>query len=402
MKVLFNLKCAIAFLSPFLAWIQLLSIPISYVSLAWSATWAYLQQRLPDYSDPDPPKNGHFFLVFFLFFLSSFGFVAAWSVILAYVKWMVLVIIIFVFTVNLLVCFPVYWYTFRHAFRYESWIRKADEFTRKEETEKKRKKMGRNGPYNRLMFKSIVASIMVPSVTFHHKAPIVFVSTVVTAVNLIITLLLVTQTTLIINSKNEFSANFPLFSCFVTDNETLTENICLLGENEHVTDCGQSYWRVCSKNCLDSVRFCGQGEATFQMFQTVSNVLICALCGCILLSAILQWMSNYLNVYKYTKHICGKVYIHRSILFLAIEEKDIETLESVLAEKNVDKNILKRPNRNGQTPLHFAISVGDIDMIKLLISKTFDKPLFEINESSPLHIATKVCDKIHQILSICC
>ncbi len=372
-----------------------MSIPISYFSLAWSATWAYLQQRLPDYSDPDPPKNGHFFCVFFLFFLSSFGFVAAWSVVLAYVKWMVLVIILLAFTVNLLVCFPVYWYTFRHTFRYES-------IESRFKKHKNGKRKGTNGPFNRLMFKSIVASIMVPSVTFHHKAPIIFVSTLITAINLIITLTLVTQTTLMVYKDNELSSNFPLFSCFKPDNETLDGNICLLEESNQVTDCGQSYWRVCSKNCLDSVRFCGEGEEMFQTLQTVTSALICVLCGSILGGAILQWMSNYLNVYKYTKFLCCKGYIHRSILFLAIEENDIGTLESVLAEKTVDKNILKRPNRNGQTPLHFAISVGDIDMIKLLISKTFDKPLFEINESSPLHIATKVCDKIHQILSICC
>ncbi len=359
-----------------------MSIPISYVSLAWAATWAYFQQRLPDYSDPDPPKNGHFFFVFFLFLLSSFGFVAAWSVILAYVKWMVLVVITLVFTVNLLICFLVYWYTFRHAFDYESWIIKE------EDKERNAKKV----PYNRLMIKSLVAAIMVPSITFHHKAPIIFVSTVITAINLIITLSLVTQTTLMIYEDNVLSANFPLFSCFKPENETFTGSICLLGENEQVTDCDQIYWRVCSKNCRASVRFCGEGEEAFQMLQTVTSALIYILCGSILLSAILQWMSNYLNVYKYTKYLCCNAYIHRSILFLAIEENDIDTLESVLAEKslNLDKNMINRQNRHGDMPLHNAVDKGEAKMVELLIKEGADISPINSEWITPLHISAQV------------
>ncbi len=367
-----------------------MSIPISYISLSWAATWSYLQQRLPDYSDPDPPKNGHFFCVFFLFFMFSFGFVAAWSVVLSYVKWMVLVIITFSLTVNLLVCFPVYWYNFRHTFRYDSWITTDDDEKRKR----------RNGPFNRLMYKAIVASIMVSSVTFHQKVPIIFVSTLITAVNLIIALSLVSQTTLMIYKDNELTANFPLFSCFKSDNETLIGNICLIGKNEQITDCGQSYWRVCSKNCLDSVRFCGEGEEMFQMFQTVKIALICALCGCILLSAVLQWMSNYLNVYKYTKFLCCKGYIHRSILFLAIEENKFDVLQTVLADDNMDKDMIKRRNRRGQTPLFFAISIGDTNTIKLLICKTYGLLMYNMKESlnSPLHLAALVCVYFNKIL----
>ncbi len=352
----------------FLAWIQLISIPISYFSLAWQATWAYLQQRVSDYSDPDPPKNIHFFLVFFLFFVFSFSFVAAWSLILAYMKWMVLVIVILALMVNFLICFPVCCYFSK------SWIKKEEFF---------------KGPFNKLMFKSIVSSLMVPSVAIHHKVPILFFSTLSTTINLIVTLSLIT---LIVYEDNGLSANFPLFSCFKTDNETLAGNICLIGENEQVVDCGQTYWRVCSKNCLNSVRFCGEGEKTFQMLKTVRSAVICALCGCILLSVVLQWMSNYLNVYKYTKHLFHKAYIHRSILFLAIEENDIDLLESVLAEKNVDKNMINRRNRQGQTPLVLAISKKDPNMVKLLIWKTYDISLFRMVESSPPQLAEKVCN----------
>ncbi len=189
--------------------------------------------------------------------------------------------------------------------------------------------------------------------------------------------------------------NPPIFRCFPTANETLAGNVCILNEDGQVAVCGHRHIRLClDQTCLDSVRYCSSGEEPWDLFKMkVMPVLIVVLCDCLALGAILQWMSNYLNVYKYTKWIRrGNGYIHRSLLCTAVQEGDHNTLENVLAGKNKKRlcEMISRPNKMGNTPLHIAVAIDDCHSVQLLIKNGGDTAAKNARGECPLHVAAKV------------
>ncbi len=70
-----------------------------------AATVAYFMQRLPDYSDPDPPITLNSLLLFCSYICLTFVFVLTWAVILSYVRMMILVMLLLAVMINLLAIF---------------------------------------------------------------------------------------------------------------------------------------------------------------------------------------------------------------------------------------------------------------------------------------------------------
>ena len=65
------------------AWAQLVSIPLSYLSLIISSARLFFSQRLGIYSDPDPPLF-NIILISPLVVVQSFGILSCWVIVAAY------------------------------------------------------------------------------------------------------------------------------------------------------------------------------------------------------------------------------------------------------------------------------------------------------------------------------
>ncbi len=149
-------------------------------------------------------------------------------------------------------------------------------------------------------FKAAITSLMVPCVTGHYKEWLLLLSEASTIASLLTSLLIIPAISRF--DYDDIFLNPPIFYCFSTANETLSGNVCTLNSDGEVAECGYSHMRLCLDNdCLDSVRYCASNEGPWDLLNTkIVPILIVFLCDCLALGAILQWMSNYLHVYKYS------------------------------------------------------------------------------------------------------
>ena len=91
----------------------------------------------------------------------------------------------------------------------------------------------------------------------------------------------------------------------------------------------------------------------------------------------------------------NEIYDNRHILFLSVENGNLDSLKFFLDEKNVDAN--KRDDE-GWTPMHVAAYFGHLNIIKYLVEKKNCTPYVVFNEKyTPAIIANQ--QKQHHIVN---
>jgi len=72
-------------------------------------------------------------------------------------------------------------------------------------------------------------------------------------------------------------------------------------------------------------------------------------------------------------------------LHTAIFQGDIKSIEKIVANSTVEE--LERQTNAGVSPLHMAINLGRIDIVKVLLTKEIDLDLQDKHGNAPLHYA---------------
>ena len=83
----------------------------------------------------------------------------------------------------------------------------------------------------------------------------------------------------------------------------------------------------------------------------------------------------------------NEIYDNRHILFLSIENGNLDSLKFFLDENDIDANI---KDYKGWTPMHVAAYFGQLNIIKYLVEKKDCTPFIEIdNKYTPAIIANQ-------------
>ncbi len=211
--------------------------------------------------------------------------------------------------------------------------------------------------------KAAFTALLTPCIVGHHDTNLLFISSLSTTMGFFIWLLLLPSMSSVSFDGFTDADNPPITYCLKTAQEALMGKVCLIGKNDSIVECGMSLIRFCTGEewCLPSLRFCGSNEETNDMLIKVVNPIICGLLVASLLITILtQWLSNFLNLYKITKFLTGgKGYMHRSLICTLVEDGNHKMLERLFQDASDVKEMICRPNRYGDTPLHISCRQKD-------------------------------------------
>ena len=211
---------------------QLLSLPISLLSLNKAASLSFFSQRLRDYEDPSPPLKT-MLPIFVIYIFVTVPYVLGWSFIASYLKGYFLALLGLAFGFS------------AAAFAYLNTSDKLLAWV-KNPTSLDKERVAN------IKWRAVFMSVYAPCVVGHHKLRILFVSSITTTASLVIGLIFCMVRS---NSQSGFDGHPPITSCIRANiSSTLNHTHICRFQNGTLEDCQQvsdTAWfplRLCDKS----------------------------------------------------------------------------------------------------------------------------------------------------------
>ncbi len=307
----------------FLAPSQIVSMPLSLLSLCLAASKAYYHQRMEPLADPDPPFVWSLLLVLPLYFFITSITVLTWAVIFAHVRGLVIPMVV-LSILNKWLLIKVF-----HTF---SALSSLTTGVKEEDAREKLRTM------HDLKQNSIFTSVLSPCVVGSHKVNLLALMGL--SNSLCLGLWLQCTVMILQQSPLNIEENPPVTYCFQDDQKNITQYI---GHSAGL------WFRVCGTNCEPFIRTCGDNEDSLHHLLSVliPNLNVMLFLSC-LLCCLLQVLSNYANVFRLTHWLTlfKGGYLHRSLLCNLAESGDHVELAKILGmvRDSSTKQAVNRPD----------------------------------------------------------
>lgn len=208
--------------------------------------------------------------------------------------------------------------------------------------------------------KCILTSIFTPCIIIHHTSNRLLTSSLTTVFSLVVWLQLLPFLAKL--NPITMDSHPPIIHCFDSEVNLTFTNVCLWNGTMVTSTCDLNYIRLCSGNCLPSIRMCGYNEdSEYVLEKIVSPALSVMLFISLLCSGFLQKLGDYRTLYKVT---CKKV-IHKTLLMSMVEDGLHDELKEVL-KRSKYRNMAAQ-DLHGNTILHAACARGLSEIVETII-----------------------------------
>ncbi len=377
---------------------QILSLPVSLVALSYAATKAYYLQRIIPYSDPDPSVQD-ILLVLPCFLIVTFCYGVTWAFILAYTRAFVFVFVAAVATMNVLAFKAFHVELSLVLSKLRPLTTDDGEDAEADRAVEQDLKTHVDAEMAELKWKAVFTSMLTPCVVGHHKSSLLQTSAYSTS--LVMLACLITLPIVAELRELRIDQEAPIIHCFhrnASDSVEATPSVsdggrlfCKITGNID-SDCTTAAFQVCRDDCRPRFRSCSVEESeltvlSVMVIPTLAGSMTVSLLICLLLS----WLSDFSNVFKLTNLVlCGRGFLHRSLLHSLVAEGDHEALATILSGLKTDpREALMRTDANGDTLLHVACSKGYTKCVDALLRGGAETRIRNANLMWPAHLAAE-------------